>query len=587
MKLNKEYYPTPRELALKMAAQLDRNKYVQTVLEPSAGDGNLIMAIGEHYHRSYSKDFQVDFLEIDENLCGVCKHRFDDSRQRELLKEREKYSPRYSAAEGKTIYPTEEEKKRHEEIEEQLDALKRVTARCVGEDFLTFHTYKKYDCIIMNPPFSNGTTHLLKAIDVQRRHGGMIICLLNAETIRNPYSEERKHLVRLLQEYDAELEFITEGFMQADRKTAVETVLITVDIPAMDRKSLIFDHLEKAGKMEDGSMEHFLMAGNGTIERLLEQFNYEVSATIRLIQEFEQMKPYMLSSMKYPGEQQWNMPMLELKLSGGGDVTVNEYLKKVRMKYWNALFHNKEFTSRLTSNLYDTFMGTIGSMADFDFNMHNINQVMKKLAAEMEVSYEETILNLFDKLSAVHAYNGTPDDQNVHYFNGWKTNKSWKINDTKVIIPCYGAFSNYSWRNTFDARAAYKLLSDIEKTLDYLDGGETAECSLTLHQVLQAYNDQDVVRNVPLKYFNVTFYKKGTCHIKWTNKRLVEKLNIYGSRKKAWLPPAYGSKHYDEMDSAEQAVIDAFQGKEAYEQILYEKDYYLPEETVLFPLLAG
>ena len=35
----------------------------------------------------------------------------------------------------------------------------------------------------MNPPFSNGDKHLLKALKMQEK-GGAIICLLNAETIR-------------------------------------------------------------------------------------------------------------------------------------------------------------------------------------------------------------------------------------------------------------------------------------------------------------------------------------------------------------------------------------------------------------------
>ena len=56
---------------------------------------------------------------------------------------------------------------------------------------MTFYTYKHYDLIIMNPPFDNGDKHLLKAIDLQK-NGGAIICLLNAETLKNPYSKYKK-----------------------------------------------------------------------------------------------------------------------------------------------------------------------------------------------------------------------------------------------------------------------------------------------------------------------------------------------------------------------------------------------------------
>ena len=39
----------------------------------------------------------------------------------------------------------------------------------------------------MNPPFSEGDKHLLKAINIMK-NGGQIVCILNAETIKNPYS---------------------------------------------------------------------------------------------------------------------------------------------------------------------------------------------------------------------------------------------------------------------------------------------------------------------------------------------------------------------------------------------------------------
>mgnify|MGYP003290709934 CR=1 FL=1 len=59
----------------------------------------------------------------------------------------------------------------------------------------------------MNPPFSNGDKHLLKALQIQQ-NGGKVVCLLNAETIRNPYTETRKTLVDLLEKYEAEIEYI-------------------------------------------------------------------------------------------------------------------------------------------------------------------------------------------------------------------------------------------------------------------------------------------------------------------------------------------------------------------------------------------
>ncbi len=52
---------------------------------------------------------------------------------------------------------------------------------------------------VMNPPFSEGDKHLAKALDLQQ-HGGMVVCLLNAETLRKPYTKLRKTLKERLKE---------------------------------------------------------------------------------------------------------------------------------------------------------------------------------------------------------------------------------------------------------------------------------------------------------------------------------------------------------------------------------------------------
>ncbi len=44
---------------------------------------------------------------------------------------------------------------------------------------------------------------------------------------------------------------------------------------------------------------------------------------------------------------------------------------------------------------------------------------------------------------------------------------------------------------------------------------------------------------------------------------------------KGWRPPAYGKKKYAEMDEAERAVVDEFEGEASYSETLANSDYYL------------
>ena len=78
-------------------------------------------------------------------------------------------------------------------------------------------------------------------------------------------------------------------------------------------------------------------------------------------------------------------------------------------------------------------------------------------------------------------------------------------------------------------------LADIEKALNYLDGGLTDGRDMELRLRHAAETGQ--TRKIRLKYFYVTFYKKGTCHLEFINEDLLKKLNIFGSQQKKWLPP--------------------------------------------------
>ena len=92
-------------------------------------------------------------------------------------------------------------------------------------------------------------------------------------------------------------------------------------------------------------------------------------------------------------------------------------------------------------------------------------------------------------------------------------------------------------------------------------------------------------KNIQCKYFSVTFYKKGTCHIVFHEQRIVDILNIYGARSRNWLPPDYGKRRYEDMSPDAQAVIDEFQGKAAYDEVMNQPGVYLPNLTT--PLLAA
>lgn len=588
-----QFYPTPPSVASKMLAGLDM-RMIQNVLEPSAGKGDLIDAIARKNLAQYCYDrtIKIDFCEIDPYLRQITKYNFSREKREEIAGQWHPLQMRsYSNL-------SESEKREYKRLETELDLFRKTEVRCVHDDFLTYRTYKHYDLILMNPPFADGDLHLLRAIEMQQRQGGTIICLLNAETIRNPYTATRAQLAAKLNELQAEVEIVPDAFSDdAERKADVDVAIIRIHIPApTPDESEIWKRMKKAVEEDDvpDPELHALITGD-YIEQAITLYRTEVAATMELIRQYKALVPYMPTSLN-PDNQYGKDPILTLVVGSDNPsygFDQGNYMRTVRLKYWCALFSNKQFTGRLTSELQKKYSEKVERMADYEFSAFNIREIMLEMQSEMTQGVEKAIMDLFEKLTYTHTYD--PDfSSNKHYYNGWKTNKAWKIGK-KCIIPTYGMFAWYkSSRDTFYVSEAYKVISDIEKALDYLDGGRTDEINLLSR--LEAANAQGKTRNIECKYFKIDLFKKNTTHIKFypESMKLVDRLNIYASQKKGWLPPRYGKAKYQDMDPGEQAVVDSFHGddskgsgEKAYTEVMAKADFYLAEPTQKLPALMA
>lgn len=582
-KNDNQFYPTPKELAEKLLDDVDW-KFVNDVLEPSCGKGDLILHMADIVNKDYRTYINVDGIEIDSYLRSICNYRFHDEVTELLSKknsiENKKY---YDHNLMKYVGLTEEDQSMVKELKYEIDKRNFIHFHLVHDDFLTFDSRKKYDLIIMNPPFENGDKHLLKAIDIAEKYGGEIRCILNAETILNPFSNSRKLLQSKLEKYNADISFVENGFKDAERKTGVEVAIIKISVMKSVPESDIYNRLKSE---ENERFKNRVRKDDVTdvvvsdfIERIVSQYNVEVDAGIELIEQYEALKPYILNGFN---EDKYNSPMITLKV-GKHDADVNQYINSVRKKYWTELFNRKEFTGKFTNNLRDKYLEMVSNLINYDFSIYNINQISIKMMNEMVDGIKETILNLFDKMSK--EYSWYPETKNnIHYYNGWKSNKAHKVSN-KVIMPIHGIFSDYSWcKETFKVYEAERTISDIEKVFDYLDDGRTSECSL--HGVLERACQEGKTRKIHCKYFDVSLFKKGTMHIQFTNLDILERFNIYAAMNRDWLPPYYGKVRYEDLSEADRGVINEFQGKEGYYKVMSNTDYFLSDPCkVQMPLL--
>ena len=570
-----EFYPTPKELVKKMLSKVNWDS-VETILEPSAGKGNILREIARKEHQRYKK-FDVDCIEIDSNLRQILKYQFSDEREESIDDEMGNLEAKKRCWNSETrVYEntlTSEEETKYGILYDESRTFLDKGIHIVNDDFLTYEAFKRYDLVIMNPPFSEGDKHLMKALKMQER-GGQVVCLLNAETIRNPYTHTRQELLEMLNQYNADIEYLPNAFANAERKANVDVALITVNIPQVQEESDIFNHFQKAEHIDEMCYEEITdLEVTDYIKAITTRCKVEIKAGLELIRQYKALSPYIMNN--FTGD--YKKPLLVLKnindSSYSNIISENDYVRDVRLKYWKVLLSNPKFTSKLTSSLQDEYRQQVYKLADYDFNEFNICTLVAEMNSRIKQGIEDEILVMFDRLTEAHSY--YPEfSKNIHYYNGWKTNQAHKIGK-KVILPCCGVFSE--WDNKPRTYEARKVLEDIERILNFLDGHMTEE--INSWSMLHSHFSCGNTKNIPLKYFKVTFYKKGTVHITFNCPELIDRFNIYAGQKKGWLPPAYGKKSYSNMTSEEKEVIDSFQGETEYNKVMEKQGYYLAPVT--------
>lgn len=521
------FYPTPDALAERLLEGIDWN-CVESILEPSAGKGDLAICIARKMYM-YSHRYKPDARDILHNCSYIDCIEIDPVLRHTL--------------EGQGL-------------------------RVVHDDFLTFETQKRYQLIVMNPPFDQGAKHLLKALELMER-GGMIRCILNAETIRNPFSETRKQLLKKLIGYCAKVSYMEGAFSNAERKTSVDVALVEVDIPAVQLDSTIMEGMRKAPtyKAQEIPEEYAEIVRYNAIDEWVNRFNFEVACGIRIIEEYQALCRCMPEEN---GLKEGSFLELKVHTSGGHDrdATINGYIRQIRGKYWRAIFEQPTFTNKLTTNLQYELRDNVRELMDYDFTAYNILTLLIKMNQKVIGGIEQTILKLFDDWT--FKYHWSDGTANRHYFDGWKTNDCFAVGK-KVIIPFAG---HDGWTGKFRAYNVLSKFRDIEKVFDFLDSGRT-EWEGSVEKAFELAEETKITKNIDTKYFTVTFFKKGTAHLVFKDMELLEKFNLFAAQHKNWLPPSYGKKRYKDMTPEEQHVVDSFQGKERYEHVMAHADYYL------------
>jgi 16S rRNA G966 N2-methylase RsmD len=510
---DQQFYPTPKNLAFTCFNMLENNYNADSfVLDPSAGKGDFL-----NHFVSYIKSKQGGYYRVNNSKFSAIEI---DANLRKIL------------------------------INDDI--------KIIGDDFLTFESIETFDLIIMNPPFKNGDKHLLKALNFVIN--GEIICILNAETIRNPFSNTRKELVQKLNELNAKIKYVDNAFSndEVERTAQVDVALIHIKI-TQDFDKIFGNEHEKTEldlDLKDGtevkdnnqekSIDDLIFEYKDYQKRIVEACTsiFKSSYGCREFFQLAVLDPFSTYSSQ---PNVYSMSQIELAIRDANN--------KLKKRFWHIILDRPEFKSKLTSNEVRSFNNIIKQFSDMEFSINNINLLYEYLLNNVNELFKNAIFKLFDEITERHSF--YPEtEKNVYLFNGWKSNNGYKINN-RFILRFHNAYNHYL--ANFETKSK---LDDIEKVFSYFNNGIAPD-----QPISKSYNDwyHNKIGNIfENSMFKCRIFKKGTIHFHVKDDALLRRFNVYVGRARAWLPPDYACKKYKNCSTEEQEVIKSFESQNEY-----------------------
>lgn len=500
-----QFYPTPLSLAYKVWAMFKNQEFTR-VLDACAGRGDLAAPADSYKAR------HIDCIEID-----IAHHAF----------------------------------------------LTEKDFTVVGFDFMdsVSNLGAQYSHIIMNPPFAHGASMLLKAWGIL--WNGEIGAILNAETLRNPYTKERQHLARLIERHGT-VEFVKEAFMDPDtqRKTMVEVALVhmtkVADTAHIDLVSNIVDGLVVDSEPVDAQFADFqvkqeLALPGQYITNAVRTFNAAVAAA----------KTAEIADMQANYYEALLGAQMAARLGGGDDsparVNKEQMQKKFGKRYqglknraWASILSSVDVMKKLSSAGQSQVNAEFETIKKLAFTESNIRGFLVGLCENQGAIQENMALDVFDTITRYHYGNQV-------YYRGWKSNNKHRtcgkrIKTTRFILPhhpiSYGKCLGYE---------SLRLLADFDKVFAMVDG--KSEPDISLVSIFETQMDALLAgQRVSGTYFDVRYYAGiGTIHFFGRDAKTIDRLNRFVGRVRRWLPPSddqVGTGFWAQYNDAEKMAAD-------------------------------
>lgn len=392
--------------------------------------------------------------------------------------------------------------------------------KVVDTDFLSYNREVECNLILMNPPFSNGDEHLLKAIDIMEN--GRIVCLLNRETIDNPYTEKRKLLAKMLEDNGATFDYLGDCFTISERKTGVQVVMVTVDIVTNVNRFDFEGYDTERVEMSEEKIGDAL-ATNDIVQNIIDDYARAKKLFedgLMMIKKADTIAKgiagnYQIDAFKIANQ------------SGSLQWKLIDFVDEMRDGVWKQIAEKINIEKFMTTKVRDDFRSFMRSQGNFAITHKNVATFVEFVLSNRVNIMERAIEEVFDEFTRHH-------HENRCHVEGWKTNDSWKVNK-KVILPNYIQYRDWS-SSAFSLRFGNETrISDIDKALCFITGKQY-ERIRTMADALE-YSFRHGTGEADSEFFTMKYYKKESLHITFKDEFVWQEFNMRACNQKNWLPP--------------------------------------------------
>jgi hypothetical protein len=510
-----QYYPTGVHTAARMWAKFKRN--VTHLCDPSAGKGHLVRYAKNGFEGL--KEDQIPWLD------GVEEETIDHGRHHRY---RLRDIKRNKFADTKEVSVIEIDPEHH-------PSLKDLGAKVVGYDFLQVRSLATVSTVIMNPPYSEGAKHVLHAWDVV--YDAEIVAIINAESIRNPYTVERKRLVELIEEHGS-VEFLQDQFIDdVERSTNVEIALLFLEkVPGkyLDVDALLGGLRKGDNHLSDIETEvctALSLPGN-FIHDTCHRFDQAVNAA-RISSEASAVANNLCATLGKTLEEMQSIGVGNdfRETSGSIREAANTDFKKqydnLKKRAWAQIIRSSLLTDRLSNQARKKLEASSSDIYELEFTESNIHGFLAGVIESMGDIYKDMICDLFDTVIE-------RSSDNVVFYRSWKSNQKHRIGvrirKSRFIIPrlrvsIYGRSLEYE---------SLQFLADIDKCFGYLHGVKGPYDGL-----VHGFQTNEVLSGdrIETRYFDFRYYKGvETVHLYPRSESVVEKINLFVGRLRNWIP---------------------------------------------------